>query len=163
MTDYEPTGFYKEIAARIRGHLARFEINQADLAVLCDVSQSQFSKIIRGVRPMTIDQLVVICEAIGMNMNTLMEDVYKFVSERSLQSSPIHYVIEEEREPNPTLVDEKWLDPWGVQARRRMLLGDDNVIQGSFGVGGKADTEEDGLRAVAKKKSEDRGTTPEET
>src|SRR3546814_15326237 len=122
---YTPTAFYREITSRIRGHIARFDINQADLAVLCDVSQSQFSKIIRGVRPMTIDQLAVICDAIEIDVIALVSDVETFVQERSESPSPMRYVLDQERVYAPEQSDANWLDGWGVAdlARLRAVVG----------------------------------------
>lgn len=119
MTDYEPTGFYREITARLRGFIARFEINQADLAILCDVSQSQFSKIIRGTRPMTVDQLAVICDALSVNMEQLVGEVERFINDRDQLPSPVHFVIDEQREENPTRYKDADLDGWGRAAGAR--------------------------------------------
>lgn len=119
VTDYEPTGFSREIAARLRGFIARFDINQADLAILCDVSQSQFSKIIRGTRPMTIDHLAVICDALSINMEKLIGEVERFVDDRDQSPSPVHFVIDEERQEDPTRYKDVDLDGWGRAAGAR--------------------------------------------
>lgn len=76
MTNYEPSALSKESCARLRGLIARFDVNQADLAIICDVSQSQFSKIIRGVRPMTIDQLAALCEALDVDVLEFLTGVH---------------------------------------------------------------------------------------
>jgi transcriptional regulator with XRE-family HTH domain len=143
----------REIISRLRGQIARFDVNQADLAVLCDVSQSQFSKIIRGTRPMTLDQLVVICDALAIDLGHLMREVEDFLGERDLgQASPIVYVEEGGRLDEPYERDDSWLDDWGKAARRR--LHPDNIVHGRFGVAPPA---EDELDAVA------RATDPEPT
>jgi transcriptional regulator with XRE-family HTH domain len=134
MSNYEPTAFYRELTARVRGHLARFDINQVDLAVLCDVSQSQMSKILRGLRPMTLDQLAVICDAVELDIVSLARDAWKFAQARELIPSPVHIVVDEEREPDPIVGDEQWLDGWGIAARKRILQQrQDNVVEGNFG------------------------------
>lgn len=120
MTNYAPTAFSREITARIRGYIARFDINQADLAILCDVSQSQFSKIIRGARPMTIDQLAAICSSLGIDLSTLVEEVETFVSDRQLLPTPVQYVTDEERAATPTTWSDDWLDEWALAAKKRI-------------------------------------------
>ena len=124
MTNYSPTAFSREIAARIRGHLARFDIKQADLALLCDISQSQFSKILRGDRPMTLDQLVVICDAVEIDLGSLVDDVEHFISERDLTPSPIVFVTDQFRTPEPIRRSESSLDDWGRSTLARLNVAD---------------------------------------
>lgn len=119
MSDYEPTAFFREITARLRGHIARFDINQADLAILCDVSQSQFSKIIRGARPMSIDQLIVICESMEIDIDDLVRSADDFINNRDLLPSPVRFVSEEERQLEPVVWKETMLDGWGRAALKR--------------------------------------------
>lgn len=119
MTDYEPTAFFREITARLRGHIARFDINQADLALLCDVSQSQFSKIIRGTRPMSVDQLFVICQSLEIDIAELVQDVERFVNDRGTYASPVAFVVDEVREEQLNVWTDQFLDPWGRRAVER--------------------------------------------
>lgn len=143
----------REIISRLRGQIARFDVSQAELAVLCDVSQSQFSKIIRGTRPMSVDQLVVICDALAIDLGELTREVEDFLADRDLgQASPIVYVEEGGRLDKPYERSEDWLDEWGKAARAR--LHPENVIRGRFGV---VPPTEDELDAVA------RPTDPEPT
>lgn len=123
MNNYAPTTFARELAARIRGYVARYDVSQADLAVLCDVSQSQFSKILRGVRPMSVDQLAVVCESLGLSTAKLVEEVWTFIQERDLGSSPIIYVEHDERLEQPLVWREDVLDAWGRQALERIDAG----------------------------------------
>lgn len=109
------------MVARLRGLIARYDINQADLAVLCDVSQSQFSKIIRGVRPITLDQFVVLCDALDLSVDDIVGDVTEYLSNRHLHASPVRFVEDEDRLPKP----QPWhstiqLDPWAVAAGERL-------------------------------------------
>jgi transcriptional regulator with XRE-family HTH domain len=126
----------REITARIRGLIARYDVSQAELAVLCDVSQSQFSKIIRGTRPMTLDQLVVVCEALAIDLGELASEVEEFINERDLdKSSPVVYVEEGFRLTPAHQRAENRLDEWGTSAYARIHR--DNVIHADFGnVGG---------------------------
>ncbi|MBP2420016.1 helix-turn-helix domain-containing protein [Microbacterium imperiale] len=143
----------REIISRLRGQIARFDVNQTELAVLCDVSQSQFSKIIRGTRPMSLDQLVVICDALAIDLGELTREVEDFLANRDLgQASPIVYVEEGARIDPPYERSDDWLDDWGKAARQR--LHPQNVVRVKFGVGPPA---EDELDAVA------RPTDPEPT
>lgn len=113
MANYEPTRFSAELIARLRGQIARFDINQAQLALLCDVSQSQFSKIIRGVRPATIDQVAVICEVLELDMGKLFAEVEEFVSSEDSYSSPVIFVSAERKLSEPRRIDHRRLDDWG--------------------------------------------------
>jgi transcriptional regulator with XRE-family HTH domain len=150
VTNYAPTAFSREITARIRGYIARFDLNQVDLAVLCDVSQSQFSKIIRGIRPMTVDQLAAICDAIGIDITDLAREAQQFVDERDLTAAPIRYVQDGIRVNNPDPYIDEALDDWATAAKHRLT---DNVIRGHFGVG----TTTQDLDAVARKKDPENG------
>lgn len=117
----------REIIARLRGQIARYDVSQADLAVLCDVSQSQFSKIIRGTRPMSVDQLTIICDALAIDLGKLAAEVEEFLAERDLPlMSPVVYVEEQSRLDEPWERNPDRLDSWGKAAWRR--LHPDNVI-----------------------------------
>lgn len=144
MTNYEPTLIFREIAARLRGRIARFDLNQADLAKICGVSQSQFSKIIRGTRPMTVDQLAAVCEALGLSIGQLVSEVEEFAQERLSGSSPVAYVEDDERLDKPSIRKPEWLDGFGREALTR------------FNVPATTDTQDDYER-VARKRSKDRG------
>lgn len=125
MSNYESTAFSSEIVARFRGLIARYDINQADLAVLCDVSQSQFSKIIRGVRPISLDQFVALCDALDVSVDEIISDVTEYLANRHLHASPVQYVEDESRLPEPR----PWhrgirLDPWAEAAGARLGVGD---------------------------------------
>lgn len=124
MTNYEPTAFAKEVCARLRGLIARYDVNQSDLALICDVSQSQFSKIIRGVRPMTVDQAAALCDALDVDLATFMTEVDEFRHARNLRSSPLRYVDDGDRLDEPVKVYEQRvaLDPWAAAARSRLPL-----------------------------------------
>ncbi|MER7522592.1 helix-turn-helix transcriptional regulator [Microbacterium oxydans] len=120
MTNYHPTVLASEIASRLRGQIARYDISQAELAALCDVSQSQFSKIIRGTRPMTVDQMAVICSALEIDLGELLASVERFLENRDLVSSPVLYVEEEVRLAQPQVRTPEYLDSWGRAALERI-------------------------------------------
>ncbi len=132
MSNYSPTTAAREIIDRIRGLIARYDVSQAELAVLCDVSQSQFSKIIRGTRPMSLDQLVIICDALAIDLGQLVSEVEDFVMDRGLPaSSPIYYVEEGRRLPEVSERLPEHFDAWAQAAWER--LHPNNVIEGRFG------------------------------
>lgn len=131
----------REIIARLRGQIARYDVNQAELAVLCDVSQSQFSKIIRGTRPMTLDQFVVICEALAIDVGQLATEVENFVYGRDFdRSSPVVYVEEESRLPEPWRRSASDLDGWGAAALDRVQRN--NIVHADFGNVGSLDQDD---------------------
>lgn len=120
MNDYRPTAFSAEVTAILRGMIARFDINQVDLAQLCDVSQSQFSKIIRGVRPMTLDQLAVICGALGASVDEVVEQATEYTTNRSLFASPLVFVQDGDRLERPIEPPFAYLDKWAQSAYGRV-------------------------------------------
>lgn len=144
MNNYEPTLIFREIAARLRGRIARFDLNQADLAKICGVSQSQFSKIIRGTRPMTVDQLAAVCEALGLSVGQLVGEVEEFAQERLSGSSPIAYVEDDERLDTPSVRRPEWLDGFGREALERLDVATTEHTRGDYD-------------RVARKRSKDRG------
>lgn len=122
MTNYEPTAFSREVCARLRGLIARYDVNQADLALLCDVSQSQFSKIIRGVRPLSVDQLAALGEALDIDLPEFLTEVDEFVRNRDFRAAPLRYVEDGERLDVPVAIYDQHvtLDPWAKAAHARM-------------------------------------------
>lgn len=120
MTDYTPTRFSAELVSRLRGEIARHDVSQSDLAILCNVSQSQFSKIIRGVRPITLDQAAALAAALDLELPALVRSVELFLAERDNSlPSPVKFVEHGER-----LRQMKWLptsetDAWAADARDR--------------------------------------------
>ncbi|MFJ4166326.1 helix-turn-helix domain-containing protein [Microbacterium sp. NPDC089698] len=145
MNAYAPTAVSKEIASRLRGQIARYDVSQAELAMVCGVSQSQFSKIIRATRPMTVDMLAAICDALGIDMGDLIASVEALISNQALHASPVSYVDEEVRLDVPFVWGPDTLDTWGREALARI----NNVP-------GPSDTQDD-YDLVAKKRSKDRG------
>lgn len=122
MSNYEQSAFAREIVARLRGYIARYDLNQADLAILCDVSQSQFSKILRGVRPMTVDQFATVCAALDVDSEALIAEVEEHLADRDELSSPISYVSEGARRKTPHVYEPDQLDEWATAAAERLGL-----------------------------------------
>ncbi|WIE54200.1 helix-turn-helix transcriptional regulator [Curtobacterium sp. MCBD17_003] len=65
MPNYDISDLTRLVASNIRGLMAQHGVKQADLAASIGVSQSQLSKMIRGVRPIDLDQLDGMCMALG--------------------------------------------------------------------------------------------------
>ena len=61
-----------EVAALLREGVARREMTQAQVAEKAGISTSQVSKYLRGVRPITTDELDLLCEAIGISFERLV-------------------------------------------------------------------------------------------
>jgi transcriptional regulator with XRE-family HTH domain len=72
--NYEVSDLTRLIASRIRGLMAQHGVKQAEMAAAIGVSQSQLSKMIRGVRPIDIDQLDGMCLALGTDMYSLVKE-----------------------------------------------------------------------------------------
>lgn len=121
MTEYIPSFVTEQLVARIRGAIAQHDISQARLAVLCDVSQSQFSKIIRGTRPMTLDQMFVIAEAIDADLPALVEQVESLADNVAMLTAPIVYVENGLRLPEPEVRLPGHLDAYGRRAHERLV------------------------------------------
>lgn len=121
MTDYTPTRFSTELVARLRGHIARYDLNQNDLAALCDVSQSQFSKIIRGVRPITVDQIAALCAALDLTISELVGEVEAFLEHRDgSDASPVRFVWAGEKLSSPEPIEQVYQDAWARASDSRM-------------------------------------------
>jgi transcriptional regulator with XRE-family HTH domain len=72
--NYEVSDLTRLIASRIRGLMAQHGVKQAEMAAAIGVSQSQLSKMIRGVRPIDIDQLDGMCLALGTDLYSLIKE-----------------------------------------------------------------------------------------
>lgn len=66
--NYEVSDLTRLIASMIRGLMARHGVKQADMAAAIGVSQSQLSKMVRGVRPIDLDQADGMCRALGADL-----------------------------------------------------------------------------------------------
>lgn len=89
-----------EVAALLREAVARREMTQAEVARRSGVSTSQVSKYLRGVRPITIDELDQLCGAIGISFERIIvEAAYrtrdrhmKAVTENEVDDRPVDEV-----------------------------------------------------------------------
>lgn len=60
------------IARVLRGELAKAQQNTTWFGGIIGVSQSQASKILRGIKPITLDQLQLASEAFGLRMSQVI-------------------------------------------------------------------------------------------
>lgn len=67
-----PQALGLEVAALLREAVARLEMTQAQVAEKAGISTSQVGKYLRGVRPITIDELDRVCLAVGTSFERLI-------------------------------------------------------------------------------------------
>lgn len=119
MSNYAPTYFSRKVVAELRGVLAMYDLKQEEIASLCGVSQSQFSKIIRGVRPMTLDQFAAICDYVNHDYEDLLLGAVGQINEYGFSASPVKMAG---LDPTLVPVDQDKRDPWALEAAERMGL-----------------------------------------
>ncbi len=81
MANYDPSVLTQTVAGIIRGRMARFGIGQAELAAAINVSQSQLSKMVRGIRPIDIDQLDGMAVALGLDAWSVLREAEEAVAD----------------------------------------------------------------------------------
>lgn len=72
-----PSYVSKRIAARLRGRASEGGVTQVELAVATDISQSQLSKLLRGVRVFNVDELDAVCQALGLDTGEVVARAYR--------------------------------------------------------------------------------------
>jgi transcriptional regulator with XRE-family HTH domain len=91
MTDDLPGPLTREVAGIIRGLMARYNVSQTELAEVVGVSQSQLSKMTRGIRDISIDQLDLMCEAFTIEIQDVLEEAAKATDD--IRSNPDNFII----------------------------------------------------------------------
>lgn len=72
----------QEVAAIIRGEIARGGIyKQKDLAEIIGVSQAQFSKMLRGLKPIDLSVLDHLCFALGLKIHEVIHEASMSVAD----------------------------------------------------------------------------------
>ena len=71
-----PSYITKRIASRLRGRFSEGGVTQIELAAATGISQSQLSKLLRGVRVFDVDQLDAVCQALGLEMGEVVAQAY---------------------------------------------------------------------------------------
>lgn len=74
MPDYKVSDLTRFVAARLRGLMAQHSVKQSELAESIGVSQSHLSKMVRGMRPIDLDQLDGMCLALGADTADLLKE-----------------------------------------------------------------------------------------
>ncbi|MEG8035056.1 helix-turn-helix transcriptional regulator [Sphingomonas sp. LR61] len=80
MPNYDVSDLTRLIASMIRGLMARHGVKQSEMAESIGVSQSQLSKMVRGVRPIDIDQLDGMCRALGVDLSVVIKEAEETLS-----------------------------------------------------------------------------------
>ena len=81
MVDYGNSPLAREVSALIRARMARLGITQSQLADAVNLSQSQLSKQLRGIRQLNIDELDAICRALGLDITDVFNEAQAAVHE----------------------------------------------------------------------------------
>src|SRR5687768_16164707 len=63
---------HEPLAEAIRRHLAAEELTQGDLAESMGIAQSEFSKILNGIRPASADFVADVAQALGLPPETFL-------------------------------------------------------------------------------------------
>lgn len=78
MVDTLPIGaLTREIAGILKGRVGRYSIRQFDLERVFGVNQSQVSKILRGEKPITIDQVEAACYSLDLDFVQVMQEAWR--------------------------------------------------------------------------------------
>lgn len=80
MTNSELGELASEVANILRGMVARYSVSQTELAYSTGVSQSQLSKMLRGVRPIDVDTLDAIAHSLGSSASEVVLAAEKALS-----------------------------------------------------------------------------------
>lgn len=104
MTNYSVGWLTLEVAAILRGQAAKIGVSQARLGEVAGVSQSQMSKILRGQRDITVDQLDWLCDELELTPSEVIAGAEESTSARNTDdpASPWNRGVEtRDRAPFP--------------------------------------------------------------
>lgn len=81
----------REVAGLLRARLAHKNISQVALAATTGISTSQLSKMLRGVKPIDLDQLDEICWALGLEVRDIVQSADEATDSRfsDFRSEPL--------------------------------------------------------------------------
>lgn len=106
MSNYETQDLTRFLAGKIRALMAQHNVSQGQLAEAIGVSQSQLSKMVRGARPITIDQFEAMCWSFGVNFHELLEEAHDFlINYDNPIPTKLVFVEEGVRLPAPIRID----------------------------------------------------------
>lgn len=107
MPNYAITDLTRQAASILRGLIARYGITQQQMAEAVGVSQSQLSKMVRGTKPIDLDQLAAMCEALGTSPAVVLREAEDFLADyMSPNAARVIYVEDGLRLSKPTVVSE---------------------------------------------------------
>lgn len=72
-----PSYLTKRIASRLRGRVSQGNVTQVELSEVVGISQSQLSKLLRGVRVFDVDELDAVCQALGLDAGEVVACAYR--------------------------------------------------------------------------------------
>lgn len=82
MPESLPGVLTREVAAILRGRQARIGISQRDLAYAAKISQSQLSKVLRGIKPIDLDLLDRLTSTLGLGMSEVVSEADEMTVKR---------------------------------------------------------------------------------
>lgn len=74
----------QEIAGIIAGMMTRYKVSQTEMAGPVGVAQSHLSKMLRGLRPINIDQLEIMCAVLGVEVTKIVDEAVSEVNNKGL-------------------------------------------------------------------------------
>ena len=80
MNDYDTLDLTRHVAGQVRALMARYGVSQSQMAESVGISQSQLSKMVRGVKPITIDQLDAMCRSLGVDSWEVLREAEEFLA-----------------------------------------------------------------------------------
>lgn len=95
MTDNSISDLTRLVAANIRGLMAQHDVKQADMAESIGVSQSQFSKMLRGIKPIDLDQLDGMCTALDVKTSDIIKQVENTLAAYDVQPNARYIFVSE--------------------------------------------------------------------
>lgn len=165
MNDYDTLDLTRHIAGQVRALMAKYGVSQSQMAASVGTSQSQLSKMVRGVRPISIDQLDAMCFSLGVESWELVREAEEFLAAHD-RRSPARLVFAEHgvalRTPHTINEESKPAIVQALGGRRRNAAEtvESNLIVGRFGQDEDQSIAEElaaSQRRAASKRSRDRG------
>lgn len=95
MNNYETRDLTRHVAGTIRSLMAKHGVSQGQLAEAVGVSQSQLSKMTRGAKPISIDQLHAMCWALGADIVDVLKEAQDFLYDYDFQVPSRMYFVRE--------------------------------------------------------------------
>jgi len=113
--NYVITDLTRQTASILRGLIARYGVTQTQMAEAVGVSQSQLSKMIRGTRPIDLDQLTAMCEALDASPSKVLAEAEDFlINYATPYATKYIFVNDGIRQDPPIVVAEQavqWTEP----------------------------------------------------